>query len=1265
MASATPTATESPSPVNLGVSLNEVLPAPSEVDWDEDGVANAFDEWIELYNGGGMAVDLTGWQIDHLASGGNSTYVFPNGTTIEAHAFLIVFRATTGIALNNEADTVQLLRPDGSMAESFTYQQTKYDHSYAKTVDGGQVWTMDYPPSPGRPNMPASPTPSPTMTLAASPTPSSTATATTTPSATATGTPTPTPSPTATPTQLPTASPTPTPSPTATAVPTPLPSGVVLNEFLPAPKEVDWDGDGIANGFDEWIELYNSSMQSIDLSGWQLDDVAGGGSPPHAIPDGTTIGPHEYMLFFQKTTGIALDNGGDEIRLVRPDGSVSEAFEYLSTQYDRSFSKTVDGGVAWATLYAPSPGGPNLPLLPTPFPTATPTGTVSPTASSTLTVTATLTATFTVTATPTATATVTATATPTASPSPTPTPALALAIRPHDSVVEAGERATYRVSVTNTGSITVSVELTTTDRLSDDFTSVLRDPNVQLAPGKMLATVLTVRADAEAAGPLVDHTTVSALVQGEEYARAEVRARLAYVAFRRLLAGRSVSDHKVPPKTRVKMEVGITSATPLHGVVLTDFIPADWKVQDPGGGRLVAVDADTQELKWEMGDLEAGEAITRSYTLDSPNSDQAQTPYAFHSVLTGKEYHAEGETWPVLLAHPLNVAKFRIGWDRPPDRMEYVAGTDSVGSGIPRFKAFRVRFRVRNTEQMTVTWQPQLQWSLNRDGEFQTVVPGDSVDGQPFYVRPLHTVSDGAVIVPVNFGLGDDPNVAQNGIILTEQNPGPVLTMSPRAYTEIEFSVRATVDAKYRTEYYFRLTDGDRLLPGKIAQIKMSDRPPLVLAQPQYAGIDPYLPPGGSAASSGGGGFSIQAVTSLNPHGPYSIVTDACARCHRTKTGQTRNLLPSPRPQSQLCFSCHDGTGSNLDIRSQYDDANVPANDPNTSSFYSHPATTASNHTVAKEDEFHNVQNRHSECSDCHDPHEVRAGFAAGTSSGWTVSGALRNLSGVGVTNGGAGSTPSFAWKSTSAYEYEVCFKCHSGYTDLLSYSKESYQMRDKAVEFNPNNPSFHPVEAPGKNTTSVMANNLAETSSYKLWNFSVGDTVRCVHCHGDYRLADHASPPAGGARLAPHTSKYRSILMNNYRDRDLKPRGEAFNVADFALCLQCHAEAPYVDQSGDSRNDTNFRFHGFHLNRIGGERNASLDIDTPGAGQGHAICAECHYRVHGQDSSARGNSTGSRLVNFAPDVTASSMMGLFEWDGSQRRCYLTCHGKDHKGKRY
>ena len=151
---------------------------------------------------------------------------------------------------------------------------------------------------------------------------------------------------------------------------------VLLNEFLPAPNNVDWDNDGTADYNDEWIEVYNAGLAMVGLGGWQLDDVAEGGSGPYTIPADQIIPPGGFLVFFKKDTDISLNNDGDWVRLLRPDGMVADEVHYThSPDYDRSFSRTVDGGGHWTDDYAVTLGAPNHPAPP-PSPPPPPPGPV-------------------------------------------------------------------------------------------------------------------------------------------------------------------------------------------------------------------------------------------------------------------------------------------------------------------------------------------------------------------------------------------------------------------------------------------------------------------------------------------------------------------------------------------------------------------------------------------------------------------------------------------------------------------------------------------------------------------------------------------------------------------------------------------------------------------------------------------------------------------------------------------------------------------------
>jgi hypothetical protein len=133
------------------VLINEMLPAPSAVDWDGDGMANAIDEWIELVNIGNGKVKLSGWSI---VSGGQ-VYVLPEDFELESGGFVVLFRARTGIELDDSGGQIQLLDSKDRLQDSVSYPALQIDASYSRDKFG--EWHSDWPPSPGRPNWPVGP----------------------------------------------------------------------------------------------------------------------------------------------------------------------------------------------------------------------------------------------------------------------------------------------------------------------------------------------------------------------------------------------------------------------------------------------------------------------------------------------------------------------------------------------------------------------------------------------------------------------------------------------------------------------------------------------------------------------------------------------------------------------------------------------------------------------------------------------------------------------------------------------------------------------------------------------------------------------------------------------------------------------------------------------------------------------------------------------------------------------------------------------------
>jgi len=141
--------------------------------------------------------------------------------------------------------------------------------------------------------------------------------------------------------------------------PTWIPGRIRINEVLIRPH-YDWEGKGGVDTGDEFIELYNLGPNKVFLKGWMLDDEAGGGSKPYKIP-GITIRPGGYATFFHSKTGITLNDAGDTVRLLAPNGTLVEEIQYLKVSaYNLSYGRLPDGSGHLAYGLWPTPNEANL-----------------------------------------------------------------------------------------------------------------------------------------------------------------------------------------------------------------------------------------------------------------------------------------------------------------------------------------------------------------------------------------------------------------------------------------------------------------------------------------------------------------------------------------------------------------------------------------------------------------------------------------------------------------------------------------------------------------------------------------------------------------------------------------------------------------------------------------------------------------------------------------------------------------------------------------
>ncbi len=154
----------------------------------------------------------------------------------------------------------------------------------------------------------------------------------------------------------PTATATPTRTVTPTRTPSPVPGVILINEILPHPSS-DWNGDGVANYNDEYIELINAGQEEYTLKNWTLTDNSG--TPVYTLPNITLL-PQQMLILFHAQTGISLSDGGDGIFLYRNNGDTNDALTYpVVESADRTWCRLPDGRGVWSFGCWPSPGKPN------------------------------------------------------------------------------------------------------------------------------------------------------------------------------------------------------------------------------------------------------------------------------------------------------------------------------------------------------------------------------------------------------------------------------------------------------------------------------------------------------------------------------------------------------------------------------------------------------------------------------------------------------------------------------------------------------------------------------------------------------------------------------------------------------------------------------------------------------------------------------------------------------------------------------------------
>lgn len=116
-------------------------------------IASQATDWIEIYNAGDVAIDLSGCVLQD-AKGAAEETVIGSGKTVPARGVLVLEGegADFGFGLSSGGDDVALFSPDRTQLDKVSIPAMVAGDSYARSIDGAGSWAKINPPTKGAKN---------------------------------------------------------------------------------------------------------------------------------------------------------------------------------------------------------------------------------------------------------------------------------------------------------------------------------------------------------------------------------------------------------------------------------------------------------------------------------------------------------------------------------------------------------------------------------------------------------------------------------------------------------------------------------------------------------------------------------------------------------------------------------------------------------------------------------------------------------------------------------------------------------------------------------------------------------------------------------------------------------------------------------------------------------------------------------------------------------------------------------------------------------
>lgn len=276
-------------------------------------------EFVELFNAG-EAVELTGWTLADRA-GEPGAYVFPAGFSLGAGEYCALFSSQTKISFNNSGDGAYLQDPQGETVSQAPVSGAAAEGvAFALDTEGAWAWTSV--PTPGEKN----------VLRAAEDVPAKNKEAEVIKEAKVQA---------------------------EVALEAPVAAEnfdysdrLFLSEILPDPA-----GRDNREGNFEGVELGNEGEMAVNLRGWCLDDVLEKGSRPYCFLADRWVPAGGYLWLSSEETKLTLNNSGEEVNLLWPDGQVVDRCSFSKSR--EGFAYALSSGGQWFWSAQTSSGKPN------------------------------------------------------------------------------------------------------------------------------------------------------------------------------------------------------------------------------------------------------------------------------------------------------------------------------------------------------------------------------------------------------------------------------------------------------------------------------------------------------------------------------------------------------------------------------------------------------------------------------------------------------------------------------------------------------------------------------------------------------------------------------------------------------------------------------------------------------------------------------------------------------------------------------------------